>query len=161
MEAHSGGHHHGGHAHASHGHGTASVPGVYHAPTDHRHVDLGDLSGPLELIGLLSFAFALASLRRRELSLAYLTHTLVSSWSTVAVLLHLCSLCCLPLGYAERRGTTEEAIAHAGLGWPPPPSMFSKSIFSIQRAANKSLVTIKIINIHKSIFPNLTVSRIN
>ena len=57
----------------------ASVPGVYHGATDHRHVDLGDLSGPLELIGLLSFAFALTSLRRRELSLAYLTHTLVTS----------------------------------------------------------------------------------
>lgn len=69
MEAHHGGSHS----------GSASVPGVYHAgASDHRHVDLGDLSGPLELIGLLSFAFALASLRRRELSLAYLTHTLVS-----------------------------------------------------------------------------------
>ena len=65
------------HHSGSHG-GSASVPGVYHAgASDHRHVDLGDLSGPLELIGLLSFAFALASLRRRELSLAYLTHTLV------------------------------------------------------------------------------------
>merc|ERR1711988_922123 len=44
---------------------------------DGRRVDLADLSGPLELLAVFAFAFALSSLRRRDLSLSWMCHMLV------------------------------------------------------------------------------------
>lgn len=43
---------------------------------DGRRVHLADLSGPLELLAVLAFAFALSSLRRRDLSLSWMCHML-------------------------------------------------------------------------------------